>query len=304
MPLAMSSRPPRPRCGLALLAAIALIVAACQSNGSSSPSTGAPNQSPGGSAAPSAAPSSGALTLRVTNEGGFINSTGSLATLPAVSVYADGRIMTPGPLVAIYPGPLVPTVQVRSVGPGGAAQIRTAIEAAGLETAGASTGPGVPDVGQTVFTVIVDGAPVVSRFNGLGGGVPGPVASGAGNEAAALDLLTRLQDPTGTWGAASVTLTTYVPTAYRIWVAPGAPAADPSLTEPAIVWPLASPLSAFGTPVVPDQGIAGLRSGVVSGADATTLAPVLAKATAITPFTSGGQSFTLYVRPLMPDETP
>jgi hypothetical protein len=41
----------------------------------------------------------------------------------------------------------------------------------------------------------------------------------------------------------------------------------------------------------------------VTGADATTLGPILAAATSITPFSSGGAQFTLFVRPLLPDET-
>jgi len=35
-----------------------------------------------------------------------------------------------------------------------------------------------------------------------------------------------------------------------------------------------------------------------------TLAPILSRATSITPFTSGGSAFMLYVRPLLPDEVP
>ncbi len=91
-------------------------------------------------------------------------------------------------------------------------------------------------------------------------------------------------------------------TGFRVFVAPGAPAADPSISAPPVAWPLATPLDAFGTPAVPDRGITGLRSGVVVGADAAALAPILAKASQLTAFTSAGHAFTLYVRPLLPDE--
>jgi hypothetical protein len=70
-----------------------------------------------------------------------------------------------------------------------------------------------------------------------------------------------------------------------------------------MVWPLATALDAFGTPAVPDRGLSGLRTGIVSGADAATLAPFLARASVVTPITSGQQAYTLYVRPLLPDET-
>ena len=53
---------------------------------------------------------------------------------------------------------------------------------------------------------------------------------------------------------------------------------------------------------MPDRGIAGLRMGVVAGADAAKVGPLLAAATQLTAFTSAGESYTLFVRPLLPDE--
>jgi hypothetical protein len=119
---------------------------------------------------------------------------------------------------------------------------------------------------------------------------------------AARDLLARLNDPSDTWGAASAQAVVYVPTAYRIYVAPGAPVSDGTLTEPTVNWPLSTPLDQFGVPAIPDRGIPGLRQGAVFGADALNLGPLLAKATVLTPFASGGKLYTLYVRPLLPDE--
>lgn len=46
----------------------------------------------------------------------------------------------------------------------------------------------------------------------------------------------------------------------------------------------------------------GLRSGVVTGADAAALASAFAAATPATTFTSGGLPYKLWVRPLFPDE--
>ena len=115
-------------------------------------------------------------------------------------------------------------------------------------------------------------------------------------------MLAALLDPDETWGAPATQATTYVPTAFRIFVAPGAPAADPTVSQPPAAWPLSTPLADLGTPAVPDRGIAGLRQAAVFGADAATLAPVLERATTLTAFTSGGAAYTLYVRPLLPDE--
>ena len=302
----MSHRRPIRIAAVTLLAVIAGACSTAASSGSPAP-TSPPTASPLASAAssPSPSPSAAAATLllRVTSEGGFINPAATLAALPTVVVYSDGRIMTPGPVDAIYPGPLLAPVSVRDVGPAGAAAILAAIKQVGLDQP-ASAGPGIPgDSGTDVFTVVVDGATTTSRFAGAQPGrVGGPVASGDEERAAALALLDRLLDPAETWGAPASPETVYSPAGYRVYVAPGGPPADPQASQSPVAWPLSTPLAEFGTPADPDRGIAGLRQGVVLGADAATLGPVLDKATTLTAFTSGGSSYTLYVRPLLPDE--
>jgi len=278
-----------------LLAALAVIVAlvACSST----------TQTPGGSPVPSASqtPSDALLLLRVTSVGGFINPAANLAALPTVVVYADGRILAAGSPSADNPSPLVMPVSVRNVGAVGAAGILAAIKAAGLDKA-SSADPGVPgDSGVNVFEVISGGLTTTTRF--AGNGPAGPGAAGGDNpeRTAALDLLSRLLDPAETWGAAPAAETIYQPVAYRVFVAPGAPA-DDRTGQPPIAWPLDTPLSGFGAPAVPDLGINGLRSGVILGPDVAVMAPIFAAASAGTAFTSAGQPFTLYVRALLPDE--
>jgi hypothetical protein len=288
-----------------VLAVMTVALAACGSSTSrgSVPPTSAPTSTPGSSIAPSASPSAAPATLllKVTSEGGFINPAATLAAMPIVAVYADGRIITPGVSDAIAPGPLVGPVVVRAVGATGAAAILAAIRQAGLDKP-ATGGIGIPgDSGTNVFTAIVDGVTTTTRL--AGGGPPGPGGPGASADpgrAAALDLLSRLLDPTDTWGATSAPETPYAATAYRVYVAPAAPPSDTSVV--AVAWPLATALDTFGTPAVPDRGVAGLRQGVVLGPDAIQLGPTFKAATAVTPFTSGGKSYTLYVRPLLPDE--
>jgi hypothetical protein len=299
------SRPIR----LAVVTFLAGIVVACSSAASSgSPApTAPPSALPPGSTVPSTSSSPaatvGALLLKVTSEGGFIDPAATLAALPTVAVYTDGRILTPGPVDAIYPGPLLSPVAVRDVGPSGAAAILAAIKQVGLDKP-ASANPGIPgDAGTNVFTAVVDGTTTMSRFAGARPGQPGgPIASGAEEGAAAIALMARLLDSGETWGAPAATDTRYVPAGYRVYVAPGAPQADPQASRSPVAWPLSRPLAEFGSPADPDRGIAGLRQGVVLGADAATLGAVLERATAVTAFTSGGSSYTLSVRPLLPDE--
>jgi hypothetical protein len=244
--------------------------------------------------------------LKVTSEGGFINPAATLAALPIVTVYTDGKIFTPAPVDAIFPGPLLPALNVRDVGPEGAKSILAAIRTVGLDKPAAG-GPGIPgDAGTDVFTVLIDGVTTTSRFSGNGPGGPGVgvggTTGGAPERAAALDLLNRLMDPAETWGAPSAPEGAYTPSGYRIFVGPAGAQPDPSAGSASVAWPLATRLDAFGTPAVPDRGIAGLRQGVALGADAETLTPILRSATTETTFTSAGKSYTLYVRPLLPDE--
>jgi hypothetical protein len=238
-------------------------------------------------------------------EGGFIGPTARLATVPLVAVYADGRVLLPGPTTEQFPQPLVPSVIVHDFGPAGVAAIRAAVSAAGLDRADASyPAVGVADVGDTVFAVDAAGRTVTTRFGALGPGGHGPVGPTPDPvRAAAETLLARLTDPADSWGGPATEPQAYAAPGFRIWVVPGAPqGADPSLAPAAVAWPLATPLSSFGEPAQPDRGIAGLRVGLATGADADALGPVFSAATQITPFVSGGEQFTLYVRPLLPDE--
>ncbi len=303
----MSARSTR----LAAFAAVTVaLVAACAGSASPAvPASGSPSTASSAtpvpdSPSPSASPSPAALVLKVTSEGGFINPLANLAALPIVEVYSDGKILSPGPIEAIEPGPLLAPVQVRDVGPAGASAIVAAVRAAGLDKAAAG-GPAIPgDSGTDIFSVSLDGQTTATR---LAGGGPGPGGPGVGGSqdpgrAAAFDLLNRLLDPTETWGAASVSATAYAPLGYRVYAWPGAPQSDPAIAQKPVAWPLAPPLDQFGTPSVPDRGVAGLRQGAVLGADAATLGPILSRATTATGFTSGGQMWTLAVRPLLPDE--
>ncbi len=302
----------------ALAVSIAIVIIGCSASPApaSQPPAGSPARSPGGgtsggsgspppsSSGPSPSPATASLLLKVTSEGGFINPVATLNALPLVEVYDDGRILTPAPVPAIAPGPLLPTEILRNVGPAGAASIVAAIRAAGLDQT-ATTGPGIPgDSGSDVFVVTLGGQTTETRVSGSGSGVGGPGIGGspAPGEAAALDLLGRLVDPSETWGASAAAGSSYQPEGYRVYAAPGAPTTDPSIAREPVPWPLAAGLSSFGTPAVPDRGVAGLRQGVVLGADAGTLGPVLERATEATGFTSDGMTWTLYVRPLLPDE--
>jgi hypothetical protein len=226
----------------------------------------------------------------VTVEGGFINPSARLGQLPTVVVDTDGRIYTPAFDDSGTSG-LIPGVDVRDVGPDGAAAILQAIRDAGLDQNGDEGGaPG--DLGVTVFTIQIDGEQYVNRVVASGPGRPG----GGGGDAAT-ELLNRLLDPAETWGAADVTTAPYQPVAYRVYVAPADAAGSETLD-----WPLAPSPAEFGSPQTPDFGVTGLRSGVVQGADAVAFAASVTDADSQVTFISGGDAYQVWVRPLLPDE--
>jgi hypothetical protein len=304
------SRTSHPRSAILAIAGLAIVAAACGSPAATASPSAAPSATPAGSVAPSGAPAGSpwpsaatapGLLLEVTTEGGFINPAATIGALPQLVVDTDGRIYTPG--VSTGPStPLIAPVDVRSTGAAGAAAILAAMRAAGLDKEGA--GGIAADAGSTVFTAVIDGVTVVSRF---GGGGPGPVNHGGapGDSgapgAAATALLAQLTDPTVAWGGSAGTPIPYAATAYRVWTAPSAPV-DTGNGGPAVAWPLATGPADFGSPAAADLGVAGLRSGIVTGADAVALAAGLAGASPATPITSGGTTYRVWIRALFPDE--
>ncbi|MDL2335006.1 MAG: hypothetical protein QFC55_03110 [Chloroflexota bacterium] len=273
------------------LAFVALLVAACGAPAPTPSPTPALTPSPTHAPTPSPtpAPPSATLLLEVTNEGGFIAPSARLGQLPSIVVDADGKIYTQAVDLNGEPT-LIPGVDMRDVGPDGAAAIMAAIHDAGLDQNGGDVGvPG--DSGVTVFTVEIDGEEYVTRVAASGPGHPG------GGDNPAIALLNRLLDPSETWGASNPTSATYQPVAYRVYVAPAASAATDSLA-----WPLATAPADFGSPATPDFGVTGLRSGIVTGADAQAFAAAVASASSQVTFTLGGDAYQAWVRPLLPDE--
>jgi hypothetical protein len=227
----------------------------------------------------------------VTTEGGFIAPSARLGQPPTVVVDTAGNIYTRDPNT--LNNPLITPIIVRNVGPAGLAQIVAAIHAAGVDKSG-SDGGIAADAGVTVFTSVIDGQENVYRV--AAGGGPGPVGRPGGSPRPADALLSRLTDPNDTWGTPNATPSPFTPTAYKVYVAPG------SATATAVTWPLTTPLADFGTPSTPDFGVTGLRSGVVFGADAGTLASATSNAEADTSFVSGGKSYQVWIRALLPPE--
>jgi hypothetical protein len=272
---------------------LVILVAACGGSASSA----AP------SSHPSPAPAAATYWLRmITTQA--IPPVNLFAMQPSLVINGDGVVVTPGPVPAIYPGPLLPNLVGRSVSAAGEARIVQAARDLGLLG------------GQADFS---GSNPVMGAVSGR---IELTVDSGrvtiTGDPSAQIECVTTPCDPApGTptafgsfwrmlldlpsWLASELgPESTYDAPAFALLVGP-APQPDPGLPQQPVDWPLDQPLATFGGPVA--NGTA--RCGTVSGSDADTLRPVLRAANQLSPWVQDpdtSATFGLVVRPLVTGE--
>jgi hypothetical protein len=240
------------------------------------------------------------VIIRVDREGGFVPPSVTYGGLP-VLVTADGRVITEGPRIEIYPGPLLPNIQVRTLTPEALASLLELARDQGL-LADASYGfPWIADLPTTVLRITVDGVTSTVAASALGeagtddAGQPLDDATAAGRAAlrAFIDTLTGLPD-----SAFSDESHAYEATSLRIISTPYVP--QPAEDWMPVEWPLADLATAGSAPIPGDDA---LRCQVISGDDVTTVMPLLEGANQATPFRSGDADYTLVVRLLLPGES-
>ena len=234
--------------------------------------------------------------------GGFVPVEFAFTNMPQVSVYGDGRVITQGPVPAIYPGPALPNLQVAQLSEDGMQIVLAAAREAGLLDEGVDYGqPLVADGATTTFTVAADGKTVVTPVYHLAFENDGDGAlSGEQKErrSKALGFQTKLSDLRALVGDALGPEEPFGWEAVSMFIQPADPdAEDPSGLERDVVeWPLTADPGTMGESYL--QG----RKAVVSGYDLDTLMPFLQRANQLTLWRSGDAHYSLAVRPLLPDE--
>jgi hypothetical protein len=245
------------------------------------------------------------LVLKVETGGGFVAPAAHFKELHTFALYGEGRLIQQGPQIEIYPGPALPNLQVQRITEDGVQAILEAAKAAGL------LGPDrhydfqtISDAPTTTFTTVAEGGRHVISVYALG------EATGAGAQGIPPDELAARQALSGFLGKLG-DLGSWVPKGsvseegshsfdkLRIFVLGEAAAPDPELEQKPVDWPLAQPLAGFGQPVANGPEA---RCGSVTGDDLNTLLPLVEKANELTPWRSGGSSYSLVFRPLLPDE--
>jgi hypothetical protein len=274
---------------------LALLLSACAE-------PGGPGAVPTAPATPVALPDDGdVLVLQVASTGGFVTPDMLAGRLPALSVYADGRVLSEGPVPAIYPGPAWPNVQVQQTD---RATVQELVEHA-LDAGAAGTAdlgmPGIADATSTRFTVTTDTGTTVREVYALAEGADSPGGLTAEQQAARAELadlyaeLTDLPVELDPQGRATAS---YEPAAVaalaRPWTAPDT---DPFLSDrPALPWPGAA---LPGEPVGPELGCS-----LATGEQARAVVAAARGADQLTPWTTGdGARWSVTFRPLLPHET-
>jgi hypothetical protein len=241
----------------------------------------------------------GDVVLRVGDLGGLVTPSTLLSRLPDFSLYGDGRVITEGPQIAIYPGPALPSVTVRTVSAAGIARLVQLALDAGVGN-GADTGrPLVADVPSTIFTVMVGGMVRTTNVDALGfdtGLTPAQLAT----RQKLTDLIDKLGDLPATLGAADAgSEQPYAPQTMAVISSPwdGPPTGQPA--QPQLRWP--GP--ALPGPEFDRTMLQFLHCISFTGAELTAVLAAASHANAETPWVWQGAAYSISFRPLLPDES-
>ena len=249
--------------------------------------------SPGASGGSSAPAPADQLVLRVEQGGGLAGNRAQPGKLPAVSVYADGRVITVGPQIAIYPAPALPNVQVQIAPPATLAELLAQGKA--LAGAGDLGRPAIAD--GTTTTVTIQGRTIAAYA--LNEAQPSDPSLTAAQRESRRQLLAFTEQLTQLPGAKGMPeAQPYTPVALaalaRPWVKPADDLPSPPAPTP---WP---------GPALPGDSVQpGANQGcvTVTGAEVADLLAAAKKANQNTPWESGTGTFSVSFRPLLPDES-
>lgn len=296
-----ASRPKsRQHLGVAVSVTFLLLGCSLAPAPTSPPSTDPPT--PESTPAPIASPSPDVLdhdtlVLRIERTGGMVPPWERLIRYPDISVYGDGRVITLGPVDAMFPGPALPNLQMTRLSGVGLARLLDLAREAGLRGPGRVIGQPAPDAEATVFTVVgAEGRHETTAWR-LSDEVSEEPA-----EAALRALLGRLFD-LASWLQEGVDITARdIPYDWRALRIIAVPSAPEDSEEPDFVhvreWPL-GPLASIG--VVVDEEF-GYRCAGIEGVDLERLRPEIAGANALTHWQSETETYLVHMRPLLPDE--
>jgi hypothetical protein len=235
------------------------------------------------------------VVLRYGYEGGFVAPGTLFISTPTLMVTGAGRVIEPGAVPAIYPGPLLPALFERSITPAGIDALLTAAQKAGMLASPPDyqlpDGIGIADAPDTVLTINANNTQYLHRAYALGmADDPGSTPA----RSALSGFLATLGDLASVVGAehlgASAPL---VADRYRFQAIPVDPA---SFTDPAptlVAWPA-------GTGVALKDVTAEL--GRCATVDAAAVGDLFASANQLTLFQEDGATYQLSAVAVLPGD--
>jgi hypothetical protein len=143
------------------------------------------------------------VVIEYAEVGGFVPREFAFQQTPNLLVSGDGRVFSPGAQIAIYPGSLLPTVQVQPITDDGIQAILAAADEAGLFQQVEYEQPtNIADASTAQVTINVNGETFVHSAYALGLAIPGDASEETTPERQALaDFIAQLNDLTGLVGA-------------------------------------------------------------------------------------------------------
>jgi hypothetical protein len=254
---------------------------------------------------PGQSPATNGLVLRVDTRGGFLAPVAAVTRVPQFSLFADGLVVVEGAQIEIYPGPATPPVFSMKVSEDGIRKIIEAARRAGLDGPDRTyRNPVAGDVGTTTFTFIDKGKVHTISVAGLGFEPSDP--SIPPDERKARSALQELDAKLGNLSAwlPSDSVSREQPFDYQrlaVIVSTQPPGEQlEQLEQRELTWPLDRTIAELAKPVA---GAPQVSCAVVGGEGLAKLRPLVGKANDLTPWKSGGRTFWLRFRPLLPDES-
>ncbi|GAA4747864.1 hypothetical protein GCM10023328_32840 [Modestobacter marinus] len=298
--------PPALRPAAGLLLAVSLLTACAERGGAGAAPPGPSSATPTGSADVALPAGEDTLVVQVADVGGFTTPEMLAGRLPIVSVYADGRVITQGPVPEMYPGPAWPNVQVQEVDEATVQQLAERALDAGIAETTDLGSPPLADATSTRFTLHTADRTVQREVYALRetagvGGLPGEPGAGGLTEqqeearAQLQDLLDELTDLSQTLYGEGQPPESYRPEAVAALAGPWTEPGD-DLTHPEVPWP---------GPALPGEPVApGVTCVTATGDQAQDVADAARDATTLTPWVGAdGARWSITFRPLLPHES-
>ena len=143
------------------------------------------------------------VVIEYVQVGGFVTREFAFQQTPNLLIAGNGRVFSPGAQIEIYPGPLLPAVQVQPITEEGIQAILAAADAAGLFQQLEYEQPtNIADASTAQLTINVNGRTYLHEAYALSPALPGEAGQETTPERQALaDFIAQLSDLTGVVGA-------------------------------------------------------------------------------------------------------